>query len=237
MSTGSRDDREPNPDGGEPRRVRATRAFAAGAEDTVVALIRHGESQSNVERRIGGHTPMPLTALGRRQAERAAAALARDLAPTAVITSDLVRARDTAIPIAAAAGVDVQPDPGLRERSLGLLDGLSFADAEARHPDLFARLRARDASFCPPGGEPVADVYARVASAVDRAVAAHRGGRVVLVSHGIAIFHALCHILGVGSPADRPGVFALVDNGSISTFVRRRDTWLLIAVNDRAHLD
>ena len=68
----------------------------------------------------------------------------------------------------------------------------------------------------PPGGEHADEVFIRVGKAIDDAVASNRGGTVVLVSHGIALFHGLCHVTGLGSPTTHNAMFALVDNASIS---------------------
>lgn len=203
---------------------------------TVLFLIRHGQSESNLNGQIGGHTPSPLTDLGHRQARATAAAVLRDLQPTTVLSSDLLRARQTAEPIGQSCDLDVGFDERLRERSLGVLDGLTFEQAAERYPDHWQRLRSRDPAACPPGGETVAGVFERVSQVIDDLVRDHAGERVAIVSHGMAIYHALAHILGLGNPADGLRVFSLVDNCSISMFTFRRDHWLLGTVNDRAHL-
>ena len=199
-------------------------------------LVRHGESRGNRERRFGGHGPTPLTDLGHRQAALTAAALARSDEPTVVISSDLARAKQTATPIAAACGVDLAFDPGVRERSVGLFDNMLFTDAKREHPSHWDRLVSRDPDACPPGGETIDTVYQRVSGSVQRIVTAHPGKRVIVVSHGIAIFHAIAHIFGLGSPSAGLRVFALVDNCSVSRFRYRDSHWRVEAINDRAHL-
>ncbi|MCA9676127.1 MAG: histidine phosphatase family protein [Kofleriaceae bacterium] len=207
---------------------------------TTLLWVRHGQADSNRDGRFGGHSPVPLTDLGRRQAEATAAAIRR-AAPTALISSDLARAVQTAEPIAAATGLALELDRDLRERSLGILDGLSFADAEARHPELWQRLMARDPALVPDGGEAVDAVYARVARAIDAIVSRHAGGRVVVVSHGLALYHAFVHVCGLGSPSADHGVFVLVDNCSVSRVEHRhvhgRARWRIRSLNDVAHLD
>ncbi|WP_428268506.1 histidine phosphatase family protein [Haliangium sp.] len=207
-----------------------------GSETTHIALVRHGQSAGNAERRIGGHGPTPLTPHGHRQAEVMAAALVRSFRPTALVTSDLVRARQTATAVAEASGLELVTDPRWRERSLGVLDDLLFDQIEARHPELWQRLRARDPSVVPPQGESLDQVYDRVSAALDDLVQRHRGGRVAVVSHGLAIFHAVAHIFGLGSPGQGLQVFTIVDNCSISTFHHKRGNWYVHALNDRAHL-
>jgi 2,3-bisphosphoglycerate-dependent phosphoglycerate mutase len=207
---------------------------------TTLLWVRHGEADSNRDDRCGGHSDAALTAHGQRQAEAAAEALRR-VEPTAIVSSDLVRAHQTAEPIAEATGLPIALDPGLRERSVGILDGLSFAEAELRHPELWARLRARDPDAVPDGGETHAAVYARVAAAIDRIVVDHAGGRVVVVSHGLALYHAFSHVCGLGDPGPGHRVFVLVDNASVSRVEHRpseaaHPRWRIVTLNDTSHL-
>lgn len=209
---------------------------------TVLYLVRHGEADSNREGRIGGWSPVPLTALGRRQAERAAAELARRR-PTLLVTSDVERARQTAAPIAAATGLAPLAEPGLRERTLGVLDGLPFEEARARHPELWQRMIARDPEAVPEGGETPDAVHRRVTEVISRLVREHAGERIAVVTHGLALYHVFTHVCGLGSPATDLPVFVLVDNGSITQVEHRTrpdappaDRWRIVSVNDTAHL-
>src|ERR671920_988022 len=94
---------------------------------TRVLLVRHGQSQGNAERRFGGHSPTPLSELGRRQAEATANALAAE-GVTAIYSSDLLRAIQTAEPLARATGLEIRQTAALRERSVGLMEGLTFEE-------------------------------------------------------------------------------------------------------------
>ncbi|MEZ4404337.1 MAG: histidine phosphatase family protein [Kofleriaceae bacterium] len=206
---------------------------------TELFLVRHGEADSNRDGRFGGWSPVPLTDRGRRQAEAAAVELARR-GPTVVVTSDVVRAAQTAAPIAARLGVEPRLEPGLRERSLGVFDGLAFAEAEARYPEQWRRLVARDPDAVPEGGELASAVFARVSQALARICADHAGQKVVVVSHGLAMFHAFSYVCGLGVPRPDASVFVLVDNASITHLEHRPveagDRWRIVTVNDTAHL-
>jgi len=207
---------------------------------TTLLWIRHGEAESNRDGRFGGHSAAALTELGRRQAAATARAVAR-FEPTALVSSDLARARQTAEPIAEACRLEIVLEPGLRERSVGILDGLSFTEAAERHPELWQRLRARDHTAIPDGGETHLAVYARVSAAIDRLVAEHPGGRVALVSHGLALYHAFSHVCGMGAPGPDHSVFVLVDNCSLSRLEHRissdgRPRWRIVTLNDTGHL-
>src|SRR5690606_41498851 len=94
---------------------------------TQLLLIRHGETAWNLDRRVQGHTDIPLNARGRAQAHSLARAL-RHEPLAAVYTSDLGRAMATAQPLAQALGLQAQAEPGLRERHFGCFEGRTQAE-------------------------------------------------------------------------------------------------------------
>ena len=204
-----------------------------------IALIRHGESVGNREKRFGGQCDTPLTERGRQQAHKTALYVAESFRPTAIFASDLPRARQTAEPLATATGLQPTWEPALRERTLGVFDGLTFAEAEKRYPEEWSKLIANRHAACPPQAEPVDAVYNRVAGALTNCLDHVRGDtepRIAIVSHGIAIYHAFAYICGLGSPASGHQVFLLVDNCSVSRFSHQRGRWRIEAVNHDAHL-
>jgi probable phosphoglycerate mutase len=203
---------------------------------TELLVVRHGESMGNVEGRFGGHGPTPLTERGKRQARAVAAHLAASHAPTRLIASDLPRARETALAVAEATGLPLVTDPGLRERSVGCWDDMLFTEVAAQFPEEWELMNQRDYRYCPPGGETIDAVFARVGATIERVVAEHPGERIVLVSHGIAIYHLFAHVCGLGSPAAELSVFTLVDNASLSRFRRYPTRWRILTLNETAHL-
>src|SRR6266700_838947 len=110
---------------------------------TRVLLIRHGQSQGNAEGRFGGHTGTPLSLLGGRQAAATARVLAHE-SFNAIYSSDLARAIETARPLAESIGIEIQPTEAFRERSVGVMEGLTFEEAANRHPDQYGALLRRD---------------------------------------------------------------------------------------------
>src|SRR5215216_720572 len=119
---------------------------------TRILLVRHGQSQGNAERRFGGHTATPLSELGHRQAEATARALAPE-SVTAIYTSDLLRAVETAAPLARATGLQIVQTSAFRERSVGHMEGLTFEAAAEQFPDEYAALLRRDFEHVLLGGE------------------------------------------------------------------------------------
>ena len=152
-------------------------------EATRIIAVRHGETAWNVDARIQGHLDIPLNATGLWQAHQLARALAAE--PIAAIyASDLQRAHATAQAVASATGAPLVADPGLRERSFGALQGRTFAQIEAEHPEEALRWRKRDPHFAPEGGESLVVLRERIADTTHRLAAQHAGALVVLVAHG-----------------------------------------------------
>jgi len=154
---------------------------------TRILLLRHGQSPLSVERRYSGRGNPELTRDGLEQAAAAATALAaRHVGPggnlRAVISSPLLRARQTAEPVAGLLGLGVTVDERLTETDFGAWEGLTFPEAAERDPELH-RAWLGDTAVAPPGGESFDAVGARVGAALDDLVATHRGETVVLVSH------------------------------------------------------
>ena len=149
---------------------------------TRLLLLRHGQTELSRERRYSGRGNPELTDTGRRQAADAARYLARKGGIAAVISSPLRRSYDTAASAADALGLPVRVDDDLIETDFGQWEGLTFAEAADRHPDLH-RQWLRDTGLRPPGGESFDDVAERVQRARDRIVADHPSATVLVVSH------------------------------------------------------
>lgn len=155
-----------------------------GAPATFV-LLRHGETPLTPQKRFSGSggTDPALSDIGRDQAERAAALLARRGTIQAIVSSPLARTRETAGIVAARLGLDVSVDDGLRETDFGAWEGLTFAEVRERHPDdLNAWLASPDAEPTG-GGESFAATATRIAATRDKLVAAYAGRTVLLVTH------------------------------------------------------
>lgn len=182
-----------------------------------VYLVRHGQSEWNVLRLTQGQTHHPrLTALGRKQAARAADLIASDVSSVAhIVSSDLLRAAETAEIISARLGAPVVLDERLREQHLGELEGRGYEEtwAAAEAHDW------SDPSLPLAGGESLLAVHDRMAGVITE----RPDHASVLVSHGDAIRMALAHLTG-HAPHDAPWVD--VPNGAVARILDGTATWL-----------
>ncbi|WP_328611293.1 histidine phosphatase family protein [Amycolatopsis sp. NBC_00345] len=150
-----------------------------------LVLLRHGETESNAQHRFLGRADEPLNEAGECQAADAARALA-DGHFSAVYSSPLSRARETASLVGDALGVGHRVLDGLRERDLGDLEGCDIDSYTAAHGAQFARL-VSDADYAPAGGETQKAVLHRVSSCLQtvlRQGLAEGWAAVLLVTHG-----------------------------------------------------
>ena len=200
---------------------------------TYLYLIRHARSTWNAEGRMQGWADPPLDELGRTQA-RALAERLKSEPITAVYSSPLARARETAEAIAAQHRLTVKYDDRLKERNLGDWTGLTGSEADDRSPEL--RSNGRDWRIDgPPGGETQAELTARAAAAFADILTAHpdESRRVAVVSHGGTLSALMAHLFK--TPIGSPVHFA-ADNTSIAR-VRAKDGHVhLLGWGDDRHL-
>jgi broad specificity phosphatase PhoE len=181
----------------------------------------------NREGRLQGRLDAPLTDLGREQARLAASGLAGSGA-TAVVTSPLLRAADTAREIATVLGVPVEVDARLVELDYGDWDGRRFDEVSAAE---WVQWRS-DASFAPPGGESLESVGARVGEFCSARL--ESDATIVAVSHVSPIKAAVAWALGIGDEATWR---MQLDVASVTRIGRRADgPPFLAGYNDIAHL-
>lgn len=153
---------------------------------TVLVLIRHGETDWNVEGRYQGQADPPLNEKGRQQA-RAVAHKLENLGLELLYTSPLRRARQTAQIIGNALGLPIYVEPRLMEINQGEWETLLVTEIQARFPDLFQRWESDPWSVHIPGGETLAQVQERVYAAIDDILAKHRGSHIGIVAHRLPL--------------------------------------------------
>ena len=206
------------------------------AATTHVLLIRHGQSRGNAEGRFGGHTDTPLSARGRRQAEALAKALVGEKF-TAIYSSDLKRAVQTAEPLARVTRAKLITSDAFRERSVGVMEGLTFEEAAAQYPEQYAALLHRDFEHVLLGGESYRQTLDRASKKLDEIIEKHKGGRIAVFTHTGAICILSLHLMGaLDSPELKP-VWIATANCAIARFDLREDGFVrVLALNDTRHL-
>ena len=165
-----------------------------------LVLLRHGQTAWNAERRAQGHLDIELDDVGRAQARAAAAAIS-SLRPTALWSSDLRRASDTADEVARSTGLTVRLDKRLREFDVGERSGLTIPEFAAAFPAEHAKWVASGGLFesadAVPGAESAADVLERIVPALREALSSVGPGETVcVVGHGASTKVALVALLG-----------------------------------------
>jgi broad specificity phosphatase PhoE len=179
-----------------------SRQGTAGPRETaerrlILHFVRHGETDWNAERRIQGQLKdVALSENGREQA-RAIAEQLRSTSATMVIASDLDRTMETARIIAERLGLDVTPEPALRERHFGIVQGRLYADADVA-PLVEGWWQTADHRV--EGGESNREMYERVARYLQSLVAAPPAGEIIVVTHGGTMNMAVAWL--AGTPVD-----------------------------------
>ena len=203
---------------------------------TRVLLIRHGQSLGNAEQRFGGHSATPLSARGRMEAEATARALQTEQI-AAIYSSDLLRAVETATPLARALDLQINQTDAFRERSVGQMEGLTFEEAAEQYPDEYAALLRRDFDHVLLGGESYRQMLDRASRELDRAIARHAGETLAVFTHTGTICILALHLMGaLDAPALRP-VWIASSNCGITRFHLHEDGFIrVLSVNDTRHL-
>jgi broad specificity phosphatase PhoE len=203
---------------------------------TQVLLIRHGQSEGNAEGRFGGHTATPLSKRGRKQAEATAKVLASE-SLTAIYSSDLPRAIETAEPLSRLTGLEIQSTEAFRERSVGVMEGLAFEDAAEQHPEQYAALLRRDFEHVLVGGESYRQLLDRAWGKLDEAIAENRNGKIAVFTHTGTICILTLHLMGALDAPDLKPVWIASSNCGITRFELRDDGFVrVLTVNDTRHL-
>lgn len=197
-----------------------------------IIVIRHGETQWNIEDRMQGFKDSPLTPLGEQQV-RCAAQTLLDYPIDAIYSSDLGRAERTSSMIAEELGRDVQIEPRLRERKLGILEGYTREDFFSDYPAEAERFFSRDPNYEVPGGESSRQVYERATACLADLARRHRGQMILAVAHGGILRSLFFHTMEL--PLDQRRHFSLY-NTAINIFKIQDDNWILETWGDVSHL-
>ena len=203
------------------------------SELTRICFVRHGETDWNIERRMQGHIDLPLNVKGKEQAQALGRFFSGQQAD-ALYSSDLLRARQTAQPIADALQRPMNVTTALREQHFGRCEGKVFAEIVVLNPDDAQALRSRDPDYVTPGGgESRRQHEARILACIASLVDAHRGQALVVVTHGgvLDVIYRRVHDLPPDSPRDYP-----IPNAGLNRVAISGDQWLIESWGETAHL-
>jgi alpha-ribazole phosphatase len=204
---------------------------------TRLILVRHGETDWNLEGRYQGQADLPLNERGREQAKLLAERL-RSESIEAIYASDLSRAYETAKIIAEALGQEVRTLASLREVDTGVWTGLTFEEVESRYPKHLREWRADPLRVKRLEGESYLALFQRTKAVIEEIVEARPDQTVLIVGHGGNTKCIVLDALGVG--ADRGIVVAsrfAADNASLHILQYGGDEVLIESLNDSCHLD
>ncbi|MGB9777691.1 MAG: histidine phosphatase family protein [Anaerolineae bacterium] len=199
-----------------------------------IILVRHGQTAWNEPgERIRGRSDVPLSQEGIAQARATARYIAARWPLTAVYSSPLSRAMETARAIAEAQGLQAQPLEGLIDLSFGEWEGLPIPEIQDRYPDLWRAWREAPHTLRFPGGESLDVVRERSMAALEETIRRHPGETVALVAHRVVNQVLLCAVLDLGNDhfwqvaQDTCAVNQIEWNGKF---------YRLVLMNDTSHL-
>lgn len=196
-------------------------------------MVRHGETRWNRENRVVGHIGIALNNNGRKQVELLAKKLEND-SVSAIYSSPLRRARETAAAIARLHRLKVMEDDAFKEIDAGEIEGLTFGEVMERYGIFFKDWMKGNSSLRMPGGESMNELEQRTWPAVERIVRENTDRAVILVSHSLAILSIIVRALGM-APSNYRRLRLSVASVSILKFEDHGAT--LAQFNDTCHLE
>lgn len=206
------------------------------AQKTTLYFIRHGQSAGNAEGRFGGHSATALSDLGLHQAKMAAKSLVKERI-TAIYSSDLKRAMQTAQALADLTGLSINGTEVFRERHVGVLEGLTFDEAEKEFPSDYKALVDRNVAHVITKGESYRQLVDRTSKALDDILNKHKGGKIAIFAHTGTICFLTLHLMGALREDTVCTPWIVTSNCGINKFeFRGRDNLRVLSLNDTRHL-
>ena len=203
---------------------------------TKLYLIRHGQSAGNASGRFGGHSPTPLSELGKKQAQITAQALAKENID-AIYSSDLLRAVKTAEPLAELLDLPITKTASFRERHVGVLEGLTFDESKNQYPKDYYALINRQVNHVITNGESYRQLLRRATSTLKEIFQIHRGERIAIFSHTGAICYITLYLMGAINRKTKQTPWLITSNCGINRFeIRGWRNVRVLALNDTRHL-
>ena len=201
-------------------------------KETEIILIRHGETEWNSQQRMQGHSNSDLSSVG--QAQIQALGQWMKIVPfDHIYSSDSLRAKQTAEAITQFSGHELQFDQRLREKNLGVFEGLTSEEARERHPEVFHLFKTAGSKYVIDEGESTQQLQDRALEIVNEIRIKHPEERVLLVTHGGFIRVVMKHSLGLS--LETPTRF-LIRNTGVFRLVWE-DKWLVSQMGGVSHLE
>ena len=199
---------------------------------TQLIIVRHGETEWNIAGIRQGHLDSKLTEKGVAQAKALGQRLGRERFST-LYSSDLGRAIQTAREIADVTGHEIVTDSRLRERHLGIFQGLNAEEITKKYPEERRLFRTQGPDSVIPEGESMRQQVERNVAYLNDLAHKHTGETIVVVTHGGVVSGFFRHTLSI--PLDAPRRFEFV-NAGLNVFIHEEQNWLLLTWGDVSHL-
>ncbi len=219
----------------------STSARIVNPSPNTIYLVRHGETEGNLDDKAQGHFNAQLTERGRQQAEAVGKRLS-DVEFDAIYSSDLQRALDTAKAIAAhRPKLEIQTRPQIREYHFGNYEDVLWDDVDEKSPEIFRRWKnlatRSDIQF--PGGESMSNAWNRIGDFVSEITTIHRGKSetILVVGHGGSLQGIFAHLLNLGIRNQWGFVFNNTSVTVLNEHLYTRNGWRTSLFNDTSHLN
>lgn len=196
-------------------------------------FVRHGETVWNLEGKLHGHLDGSLSLNGVGQAEKVGIFLKNKISK--VYSSDLKRASSTAEIIMKTCSVKLDEDKRLRERNLGIFQGLTFSEVKEKYPEMYYKFTSDDPDFTIPQGESISQTSERINSFLNEMISKKDEDNVCVVTHDGVIKIVLQSMIGARSNSPQK---IILSNGSISQIIYNYEQliWQAISVGETLHL-
>ena len=201
-------------------------------KETEIILIRHGETEWNSQQRMQGHSNSDLSSVGQAQIQ-ALGQWMKNVPFDHIYSSDSLRAKQTAEAITQFSGHKLKIDLRLREKNLGVFEGLTSEEARERHPEVFRLFKTAGSKYVIDEGESTQQLQDRALEIVDEIRIKHPEERVLLVTHGGFIRVVMKHSLGLS--LETPTRF-LIRNTGVFRLVWE-DKWIVSQMGGVSHLE
>lgn len=204
----------------------------SAAKNTTLFVVRHGETLWNQQGLLQGHLDSPLSELGVNQANALAEYFSKcdwDL----IVSSDLTRAVRTAEIIKGASDKQVLTDNRLRERNLGIVQGLTVKEFGEKYHEESVKFNEGGADYAIPGGESIGQRFKRSITCIKELAERYKGNKIIIVTHGGVLDGVFRFTVKI--PLNQARTFSLF-NASVNTIQIQDDSWNIVTWGYVEHL-